>query len=87
MNRKFVIRNLYLGLNLYFFLLLVEFITTLFSTTGTGTYVGFTGLVLYHTETDRYMVTAFGMEPFTIVVFLMCVLVTFLFKIYIKNEN
>lgn len=59
---KTLYKTLFKGTNFFFLILLIDYITTLFSLKRTSTVVSKLGIIFKHVETESYISTGFGID-------------------------
>lgn len=84
---KTLYKALFKGTNLFLILLMIDYITTLFSLNETATVVSKLGIVFKHIETDAHISTSFSIDIKLIISYCIVILIAFIFEILHNRKN
>lgn len=81
-----IFRALFKGTNLFLILLMIDYITTLFSLTKTSRVVSKLGIIFNHVETETQITTEFGLDFKIIISYLIVIAIALILELFIKKN-
>ena len=82
-----IFKALFKGTNLFLVLLMIDYITTLFSLNETAKVVSKLGIIFNHIETETYITTKFGIDFKLVISYLLVILVVFIMEMFGDRKN
>lgn len=82
-----IYKALFKGTNLFLVLLMIDYITTLFSLKETTKVVSKLGIIFNHIETETYITTEFGIDFKLVISYLLVILIAFILEIFNNKKN
>ena len=82
-----IYKSIFKGTNFFFVLLLIDYITTLFSLNETKIVVSKLGIIFNHVETDTHIITQFGVDIKMPIIYIAVLVITFLLELWFNKKD
>ena len=79
-------KTLFTGTNLFLILLLIDYITTLFSLNETAVKSSFFGIIFDHVMTDTELYTTFSLDPKIFAFYIIILVISYCINLKRKND-
>lgn len=82
-----IYKALFKGTNVFLILLMIDYITTLFSLNETSMVISKLGIVFNHIQTETQITTSFGVNSKLIISYFIVILIAFILELFSKKED